>query len=98
MVEITIDGGRAEVRIGGKEIHLCPKEYGILEMLIRHQGLVVTREALLRKVWNLPKSAKLKTRTIDQYVARLRRKMREIDPLAAGAIRTVCNRGYRFVA
>jgi DNA-binding response OmpR family regulator len=98
MVEITMDGKRAEVKIGDTELHLCPKEYGILEMLIRYQGVVVTREAIMRKVWDLPKAVKLKTRTVDQYVARMRRKMRAVNPAAAKAIRTVCNRGYRFVA
>jgi len=97
MIEITLDSKRAEVKIGDTELHLCPKEYGILEMLIRYQGVVVSREALLRKVWDLPRTAGLKTRTIDQYVARMRRKMRAMNPAAAGAIRTVCNKGYKFV-
>ena len=63
------------VRRGPREIALLPREFGLLEYLMRHAGDVVTRAMLLEDVWNY-RSA-VQTNVVDVHVGNLRRK---IDP------------------
>ncbi|HXW71207.1 MAG TPA: response regulator transcription factor [Methylocella sp.] len=63
---------RAAAR-GGKKIDLLPREFKLLEYLVRNQGEIVTRAMLLRHVWDLHFDPT--TNIIDVYVGRLRRKV-----------------------
>jgi DNA-binding response OmpR family regulator len=65
----------------------------ILKHLISHQGKVVTREALLDKVWGYDKFPT--TRTIDNHILKLRKKI-EDDPSHPRHIFSVYGEGYRF--
>ena len=94
-VRLTIAGlemdlvGR-EVRRGGRRIDLTPREFRILEYLMRHAGQVVTRGMLLENVWDYHFDPQ--TNIIDQHVSRLRQKIDQggVKPL----IRTVRGTGY----
>ena len=58
---------------GGEEIDLLPREFQVLEYLVRNQGTVVPRAMLLQHVWNL--NFDPTTNIIDVYVGRVRRKV-----------------------
>ncbi len=78
----------------GKKIDLQPREFRLLEYLMRHAGQVVTRTMLLEKVWDY--SFDPQTNVIDVHVSRLRAKIdKEFDePL----LHTVRGAGYRLQA
>ena len=76
--EVEFDFARREVRVGGRMIPALPKEIDLARFLIENRGRVVTRDELLLKVWEYP-IAGLQTRTVDNYVMKLRQKV-EPDP------------------
>ena len=78
---------------GGRHLALSPKEFELLKCLMEHGGEVVTREMLLRQVWNL--NFDPQTNVIDVNLARLRRKIEE--GFASVCLETVRGRGYRLV-
>ncbi len=65
----------------------------MLKLFFEHEGKVLSRGELLKKVWDM--SPKTETRTLDNFVVRLR-KYFETDP-ANPIFRTVRGRGYRFI-
>ena len=78
----------------GKHIPLSPKEFALFRYFIENAGEVVTREMLLRNVWNL--SFDPQTNVIDVNVGRLRRKLEE--GFDAPVLETIWGTGYRLVA
>ena len=97
--DIELDRTSHRVRRAGREVHLGPTEYRLLEHLMRHPGRVYSREQLLDGVWG--NDVYVDERTVDVHVGRLRkainRRASETDP-----IRTVRGAGYaldeRFAA
>jgi two-component system phosphate regulon response regulator PhoB len=90
--DIDLDRDTRRVRRGGREIHLGPTEFRLLEYFIEKPGRVFTRGQLLDSVWGM--SAEIDERTVDVHVGRLRKALirgRERDP-----IRTVRGSGYSF--
>lgn len=79
-----------KVFIEGTEIDLSPKEYDLLLYLTQNNGLAVTRENILNKVWGYDYYGDL--RTVDTHVKRLRRKIQT----ASVKLDTVRGVGYRF--
>jgi len=77
----------------GKVIHLTAKEFGLLELLISHEGEVVTRETILNQVWDYDRFPT--TRTIDTFMHNLRKKI-EDDPAHPVHLVTVPWSGYKF--
>src|SRR5881409_760681 len=73
--DLNIDAGRREVKVGGEEIRLAPKEFDLLWELLDHRGLVLTRDQLLERVWGYTFAGD--TRTVDVHVRQLRRKLGE---------------------
>ncbi|MEI7794161.1 MAG: response regulator transcription factor [Thermoleophilia bacterium] len=61
------------VTISGQELHLTPREFDILAMLIADSGAVVSRDDLLRRLWGTTWA--VQTKAIDVHVSSLRRKM-----------------------
>ncbi len=92
--EVEFDFARREVRSGGKLIPALPKEIDLARFLLENRGRVVTRDELLLKVWEYP-IAGLQTRTVDNYVMKLRQKV-EPDPARPRYILTVRGKGYRL--
>lgn len=80
------------VSVDRNPVHLTEIEYRLLQELLQVKGRVLTRAALMEKVWGHSKSAKLETRTLDVHMSRLRNKLQT----AAESIITVRNVGYRI--
>lgn len=78
----------------GKYIALSPKEFTLFRYFMENAGEVVTREMLLRHVWNL--SFDPQTNVIDVNVGRLRRKLEE--GFDSPVLETIWGTGYRLVA
>lgn len=78
------------VRYAGRSVELLPREYRLLEFLMRHPGQVVTRTMLFEEVWNYRSVEP--TNVIDMHISKLRRKLDSDsgDPI----IRTVRGSGY----
>ena len=78
----------------GKEIHLAPKAYAVLEILVRRAGHVVDKDDLLREVWD---DLAIEESAIARTVWQIRNALGD-DPKRHDFILTVPKRGYRFVA
>lgn len=87
---LRLDPVRHEVRVGEKEVELTAKEFGLLEILLKNRGKVLTRDTLLNQVWGYDYFGT--TRTVDVHIGRIREKI----PLLADAIVTVKSVGYKF--
>jgi two-component system phosphate regulon response regulator PhoB len=90
--DIELDRGTRRVRRGGREVHLGPTEFRLLEFLMKSPGRVFAREQVLNGVWG--HDVYVDERTVDVHVGRLRKALnrgRERDP-----IRTVRGSGYSF--
>lgn len=92
VAELTMDLLRQEVSRAGQTIPLQPREYKLLEYLMRHAGQVVTRAMLLEHVWGY--NFDPQTNVIDVHVSRLRQKIDKDfeQPL----LLTVRGAGYRL--
>jgi len=90
--KMEIDFDSHEIRIRGKAVNLTPKEFEILRHLIESRGKVLSREELLEAIWGYNRATNLDTRTVDQHVARLRRKLEPEN----GRIATLTRYGYQF--
>jgi len=71
--DLELDLVSRTVNRGGRDIKLLPREFQVLEYLVRHEGHVVPRTMLLEKVWDLHFDPS--TNIIDVYVGRVRRKV-----------------------
>jgi two-component system OmpR family response regulator len=92
--ELEMDLIAREVRRGGVEIDLQPREFQLLEFLMRHGGQSVTRTMLLEKVWEYHFDPQ--TNVIDVHISRLRSK---IDKgFDRPMLQTVRGAGYRLEA
>ena len=93
--DVEVDLERHTVARGDRPEELPARETDLLRYLILHRDRVVSREELLEKVWEYPNAKGVETRTVDNYVVRLRQKV-EPDPRSPRVILTVRGRGYRF--
>lgn len=92
--ELTLDRLARTAARGGRVIELLPKEYQLLEYLMRHAGQVVTRTMLLEAVWDY--SFNPGTNVIDVHISRLRAKID--DEGEKPMIHTMRGIGYRLDA
>ncbi len=91
-----IDRGTFMATVPGREpVALTAREMKLAELLAAHAGQVLSRDALLNAVWGVDYFGT--TRTLDQHVAQLRKKV-ERDPEHPAGILTVHGVGYRAVA
>lgn len=91
-MDIELDRAAHRVTRGGREVHLGPTEYRLLEFLMQSPGRVLSRTQLLDGVWG--RDAFVDERTVDVHIGRLRKALmsgKETDP-----IRTVRGAGYVF--
>jgi two-component system KDP operon response regulator KdpE len=93
--DIEIDLASRQVRKAGVEIHLAPKEYGLLAELAKHPAKVITHTQLLRSVWGPGHETDVEYLRV---AARGIRKKLEDDPLQPSAIRNEPGVGYRLMA
>jgi two-component system phosphate regulon response regulator PhoB len=90
--DLELDREKKRVSRSGREVHLGPTEFRLLEFLMQNPGRVYSREQLLDGVWG--REIYIDERTVDVHVGRLRRALnrgRVPDP-----IRTVRGTGYAF--
>ncbi|MGE0227893.1 MAG: winged helix-turn-helix domain-containing protein [Dehalococcoidia bacterium] len=92
--DIVLSVSAHEVRRGDQPVQLRPKEFDLLEYLMRHPGQVLTREMILESVWGYSYGGE--TRTVDVHIRWLREKL-EADPAHPVHIQTVRSVGYKFV-
>jgi two-component system, OmpR family, alkaline phosphatase synthesis response regulator PhoP len=91
---LELDESRHEVRVDGELVTLTATEFGILTTLARDPGVVVSRAALLDRVWGPGYVGD--DHLVDVHVANLRRKLGD-GPAAPRFIETVRSMGYRLV-
>jgi two-component system response regulator RegX3 len=91
---VRMDVARHEVSVRGDQVSLPPKEFELLEALLRRKGRLLTRDFLIEEVWGPDYFGD--TRTLDVHVKRLRRKV-ETDPHSPDHLQTVRGLGYKFV-
>jgi two-component system KDP operon response regulator KdpE len=75
---LTIDVARHEVTVDGRPVHLTPREYEVLKVLVAHAGRLVTHGRLLRAVWGAAYSDE--AHYVHVYVSQIRRKLAAADP------------------
>jgi two-component system copper resistance phosphate regulon response regulator CusR len=75
LADLEINLADRNVVRGGKALDLTPREFDLLEYLMRHHGHVVSREMLARDIWKEPARFTPLDNVIDVHVARLRRKV-----------------------
>ena len=92
--DLELDLLARTVSRGGEDIQLQPREFRLLEFLMRHSGQVVTRTMLLEKVWDYHFDPQ--TNVIDVHISRLRAKIDK--PFGASMLHTVRGAGYRLSA
>lgn len=92
--DVTLDLLTREVRRAGTLVRLQPREFSVLEQLMRHAGRVVTRTMLLENIWGFHFDPQ--TNIVESHLSRLRMKLNdgfEFDP-----IETLRGLGYRMRA
>ena len=87
--DITVNLEERSVRKGGKLVELSPKEYELLVLFLKHPNVALTRDKILDDVWEC--SANIETRTVDNHVQRLRKKLGLEE-----CLKTVFKVGYRL--
>ena len=87
--DIHVNLEERSVRKGEEIIELTPKEYDLLVLFLKHPNVALTRDKILDDVWEC--SAMLETRTVDNHVQRLRKKLGLED-----CLKTVFKVGYRL--
>ncbi|MFP3913507.1 MAG: response regulator [Actinomycetota bacterium] len=91
---IELDVDAHEARRDGRVVALRPKEFELLEMLMRRKNRLASRDVLIDEVWG--PSYFGDTKTLDVHIKRLRDKL-EKDPSHPAHIQTVRGLGYKFV-
>jgi two-component system catabolic regulation response regulator CreB len=86
---LVMDTRAREVRLDGVLLDLGPVEYGILEILLRRPGAVVSRKEIMERVWE---DGRKNDRLIDAHLSTLRKKLGNWD----ADLQTVYGEGYRL--
>ncbi len=92
--EMVLEPRTRRVTCGEREIHLLPKEFALLEFLMRHPDESFSGEALLNRVWTSESSASLNT--VKSFVYLLRKKLAAVGK--ADLLQTVPGEGYKLVS
>lgn len=88
--DLTIDISGRQVQLGGQQVDLTSTEFDILQALVEHRGMVLSREQLTEQVWGNDFYGEL--RVVDVHIGHIRQKIGE------EFIATVRGVGYRFQA
>jgi len=87
---LSLNTATRAVMRNGKHISLTPREYSLLELLMRHKGRVLSRSSILEAIWGF--DADVEENTLDVFIKLLRNKIELLD--APRLIRTVRGIGY----
>ena len=88
---LALDSARRQVTVDGRFLALSRKEFGVLEVLLRADGAVVSGEDLIEQVWE--ENTSYRTNAVRITISKLRSKLGEPDP-----IETLPGEGYRIAA
>lgn len=91
--DVTIDFVAHKVQRAGQDVHLTKTEWGVLELLVRNRGRLVSQRQLLRDVWG--PAYENESHYLRVYLAQLRRKL-ESEPSRPRHLITEPGMGYRF--
>jgi len=94
LADLELDYLSRKVTRQNLEIELTPKEFELLEFLLRHSGETVSRDILAREVWQVNVRATHMDNVIDVHVARLRKKID--DPFEKKLLRTIRGVGFQL--
>lgn len=89
---VVIDLQRRKVFIDGLKAELTDKEFCLLEYLVKHQGITISRAELINALWDCAGGPEVNGRTIDVHIRRLRAGLVDNEEI----VRTVRGIGYRF--
>jgi len=89
---VTVDVTTREARIGGRSVELTPREFALLQTLMRHAGQVLSQAQLLDQVWGYDRDPS--SNVVEVYIGYLRKKLGAGED--GGPIETVRNVGYRL--
>jgi DNA-binding response OmpR family regulator len=92
--DVRLDFRMLEATKGGQPLDLSPLEFKLMKFFIDNRQQVVTRDQMLKSVWN--SQSALFTRTVDMHVAKLRKKI-EDSPNHPRYIITIYGVGYKFL-
>jgi two-component system KDP operon response regulator KdpE len=92
--ELRLDLDKRLVTMAGERVALTPHEFGMLRLLARNEGKLLTHRAILREVWG--PAYEVESHYLHVYVSQLRRKL-EPDPTRPRYLLTVAGAGYRLV-
>ena len=90
---IELDPNSRTVHVNGEKINIQPLEFSLLELLMRHPGVVFTSESILERIW--PSDTNSSTDAVRTHVKTLRRKLHPQDP-GDTPIKNVYGGGYKF--
>ena len=88
--EVSLDPGRRAVTAAGEPVALTYKEFELLAFLLKNQGLVLSRERIMERVWGFDYEGE--SRTVDMHIKSLRHKLGACGEI----IRTVRGVGYKI--
>ncbi|MDR1604474.1 MAG: response regulator transcription factor [Gracilibacteraceae bacterium] len=89
---LTFSAERHTVHVDGQAVALTNKEFALLECLLRNEGLVLTRDILMERVWGFDFEGE--SRTVDMHIRSLRQKLGNMGKI----IKTVRGVGYKLEA
>ncbi len=87
---ILLDGVKRMVSVQGRPCTLTYKEYELLNLLLQNRGIVLSRDVIMERIWDV--SFEGESRTLDVHIKTLRQKLGS----AGALIKTVRNVGYRI--
>jgi DNA-binding response OmpR family regulator len=93
--DLVVDHVRHQARLGGRRLHLTPREFDLLETLVREPGRAWSRQRLVEAAFGFDYDGL--ERTVDAHIARLRKKI-EPDPACPTYIETIPGLGYRIIS
>ena len=88
-MDIELDSENQVVTKAGKEVELTPKEFELLEILMRNRNITLFRERIYEEIWGTEYS--VESRTLDLHIQRLRKKLN-----LGAELKTVFKAGYRL--
>jgi DNA-binding response OmpR family regulator len=91
---VVIDVRRHKIFIDGVNAELTYKEFALLQVLVENEGVAISRDELIERLWGAVDDSSVFGRTIDVHVRRLRAKIEGYEDI----VRTIRGSGYRFDA
>lgn len=88
--EIVLDDEKHQVFVNDRQCDLTYKEYELLRLFMRNRGIVLSRDLIMDRIWEM--NCDVETRTLDVHLKTLRSKLGE----SASHIKTIRNVGYRM--